>query len=267
MAARGVRQRLLVPAGTPVPDLPGADVATFTNYGDEASVRETLTGVTTLLFIPMREHAERARMHVVAVDAALDAGVERIVYSSFVGAGADSTFTLARDHAATEQHLRSTGVPFTFLRGSAYMEVLRWIIGGDGVIRGPAGDGRVAPVARDDMADTAAAVLLSGGAHDGQTYDVTGPQRLTLGQVADEFSVATGRQITYVDETVEEAWASRRSYGAPDWQVEAWVSTYLQIAAGELDVVSDSVERIAGHLPVALPEFLRRHPKEYEHLL
>lgn len=65
------------------------------------------------------------------------AGVRRGVYSSFLGAGPDSTFTLARDHYATEELIRSKGVAFTFLRGNAYLEVLRWIIGPDGVIRGP----------------------------------------------------------------------------------------------------------------------------------
>ena len=112
------------------------------------------------------------------------------------------------------------------------MEVLRWIIGADGVIGGPAAEGRVAPVARDDMADTVAAVLTADGEHDGQTYDVTGPQSLSLQEIAEHFSLASGRRIVYVNETVEEAWASRRAFGAAEWQVEAWVSTYLQMRRG-----------------------------------
>ena len=55
-----------------------------------------------------------------------------------------------------------------------YLHVLRWIIGSDGVIRGPGGNGRLAPVARDDMADTVAAVITADGVHDGRTYEVTG---------------------------------------------------------------------------------------------
>ena len=207
----------------------------MTGYEDQDSMQKALAGVETLFLVPVREHPERVRLHTTAVDAAVAAGVRRIVYSSFLGAGADSTFTLARDHYATEEHIRSKGVAFTFLRGSAYLEVLRWIIGSDGVIRGPAGDGRLAPVARDDMADTVANVLSSDGAHDGETYDVTGPESVSLQQVAHEFALVTGRRIAYVNETPEEALASRRASGAADWQIAAWVSTYLQIAAGELE--------------------------------
>ncbi len=267
LAAQGLRQRLIVSDDLHAPGLPHSEAVTGSSYGDFESMKDAATGVETLFLVPIREHPERARLHITAVDAAVSAGVKRIVYSSFLGAGPEATFTLARDHYATEEHIRSTGVAFTFLRGSAYMEVLRYIIGSDGVIRGPGGDGRVAPVARDDMADTVAAVLASGGAHDGETYDVTGSESLSLKQVADAFGSVTGRSITYVNETLEEAWASRRAYGAADWQIEAWVSTYLQIAAGELDVVSDTVPQIAGHPAQSLQEFLVGHPESYEHLI
>lgn len=106
------------------------------------------------------------------------------------------------------------------------------------------------------MADVAATILASHGAHDGESYDLTGPRTLSLHDVAEEFALVTGRSVTYVDETVAEAWASRRSSGAPEWQVEAWVTTYLQLAHGELDVVSDAVPRIAGHPAVSLADFL-----------
>lgn len=263
LADLGARQRLILPPDCPGATLPHAQNVTTTGYGDLDSMREALEGVQTLFLVPVREHPERVRLHVTAVDAAVAAGVGRIVYSSFLGAGPESTFTLARDHYATEEHIRSKGVPFTFLRGSAYFEVLRWIVGADGVIRGAAGDGCLAPVARDDMADTIAAVLASPGVHDGKTYDVTGPESLSLQQIADEFSAVTGKRIAYVNESVEEAWASRRTSGAPDWQVEAWVSTYLQIATGELDVVSDTVSRITGHAALSLREFLRTHPESW----
>lgn len=267
VAARGLRQRLIDLPDSQVPDLPHSERATMTGYADHDSMQEALAGVETLFLVPVREHPERVLLHTTAVDAAVAAGVRRIVYSSFLGAGPDSTFTLARDHYATEEHIRSKGVAFTFLRGSAYLEVLRWIIGSDGVIRGPAGDGRLAPVARDDMADTVAAILTSDGAHDGETYDVTGPECISLQQVAHEFTLVTGRRIAYVNETPEEALASRRASGASDWQIEAWVTTYLQIAAGELDVVSDTVSRLTGHPALSLREFLATHPENYEHLL
>jgi NAD(P)H dehydrogenase (quinone) len=70
-----------------------------------------------------------------------------------------------------------------------------------------------------------------------------------------------------VDQTLEQAWASRRGADASDWLVQAWVSTYLMIAGGELDVVSDTVPRLTGHVAQSLREFLAAHPESYRHLL
>ena len=64
----------------------------------------------------------------------------------------------------------------------------------------------------------------------------------------------TGRPYSYRDETIDEAYASRAQYGAPDWMVDAWVSTYTAIAAGELADVTEDVERVAGHPPLSLAE-------------
>ena len=102
---------------------------------------------------------DRVGQHRTFVDAAADAGVEHLVYISFLGAAPDATFTLARDHWATEEHIRARGLPATFLRDTLYADFFPMMTGADGVIRGPAGDGRVAAVAQDDIADAAVAVL------------------------------------------------------------------------------------------------------------
>ena len=139
LARQGLRQRLLVQDRSQVPELPQSEVAPISDYGDTESMSKAVAGVDTLLLIPIKEHPERVRLHQTAIDAAVAAGVRRIVYSSFLAAAPDATFTFARHHYPTEQHIRSTGVAFTFLRGSAFLEVLRWIIGDDGVIRGRPG--------------------------------------------------------------------------------------------------------------------------------
>ena len=90
------------------------------------------------------------------VEAAAAAGVRRIVYTSFLAAAVDSTFTLGRGNYATEEAIRSTGMDFTFLRDGVYLDYRPLAVWEDGVIRGPADDGRVACVARKDVADVAA---------------------------------------------------------------------------------------------------------------
>ncbi|HEU4396336.1 MAG TPA: NmrA family NAD(P)-binding protein [Actinomycetota bacterium] len=230
------------------------------------AMRRALDGADTLLLVSASEALDRVRLHTGAVDAAVAAGVQRIVYVSFLACSADATFTFARDHWHTEEHVRGSGVRHTFLRDSLYLDYFPIFAGGDGVIRGPAGDGRVAAVARDDIADVVVAVLLGDG-HDGRTYDLTGPEAFTMHQAAEALSRASGRTVTYHAETLDEAYASRAGYGAPHWEVTGWVTTYAAIAAGELDVVSDAVATIAGHPPMDLAEFLRRNPATYRHLV
>jgi NAD(P)H dehydrogenase (quinone) len=166
------------------------------------------------LLVPGRESANRPAEHVSAVDAIVAAGAARIVYLSWVNSSPKSVFTLARDHSATEQHIRSTGIAFTFLRMSLYIDFIPNMVGADGVIAGPAADGRVAAVLRDDVADSAVAALLD-ERHAGQTYDLTGPEAFTLTEAAAVLSRITGKMIRFHNETIEEAYSSRAKYGAP----------------------------------------------------
>lgn len=264
LAAAGVPQRLLVRDPARAPELPGAQVATA-GYAEADALKAALSGVDTLLLVSATETPGRVGLHTATVDAAVAAGVRRIVYTSFLGAAADCTFTFGRDHFHTERHIRAAGVAFTFLRDSLYLDFMPLLAGADGVIRGPAGDGRVGAVARDDVADVAAAVLLGDG-HEGRTYDLTGPQAFALAEVAEELSKAAGREVTYQPETLEEAYASRASFGAPDWEVAGWVTSYAAIGAGELDAVSDTVASVAGHPTLDLAGYLASNPSAVDHL-
>ncbi len=85
-------------------------------------------------------------------------------------------------------------------------------------------------------------------------------------EAAQIITEVTGRKVVYVEETLEEARASRAPSGAPDWEIEGWVTSYAVIAAGELDVVTDTIERLAGHPPTTLAEFLVAHPESWAHL-
>jgi uncharacterized protein YbjT (DUF2867 family) len=247
LADLGVPQRLLVRDAARAPTLPGAEVVTA-DYTDQASMRAAVDGADTLFFVSGHEVKGRVAVHRSVVDSAIQGGVGRIVYTSFLAAEPDATFTFARDHYLTELHIRGAGVAFTFLRNSLYLDDLPEWVNDDGVIAGPAGDGRVAWVARDDIADVAAAVLTSAG-HDEKTYDVTGAEALTLDETAAALSTVLGRPVRYHAETLAEARASRSVHGAPDWEVEGWVTSYAAIATGELSTVSDTVARVAGHEP------------------
>jgi uncharacterized protein YbjT (DUF2867 family) len=235
-------------------------------YRDEALLREALAGASTLLLVSGSEAADRVVEHAHAVQAAADAGVEHVVYTSFLGAGPDATFTFAQDHYATEQLIRDSGMAWTFLRDSQYLDYVPLLVGEDGVIRGPAGEGRCAWVARDDVAEVAAAVLASPGGHAGKTYDLTGPEAHTVAWAAEQLSAVTGREITFKNETVQGAYESRFNLDRPDWEIDGWVTSYVAIGTGEMDVVSDAIPALIGRDAVGLRAWLEANPEAWAHL-
>jgi uncharacterized protein YbjT (DUF2867 family) len=249
LAERGAPLRLVVRDPSRAPDL-GAEVRAASRYGAFDEMRAAFDGADTVFLVPAEESADRVEQHKTAVDAAAAAGVGRIVYLSFVDASPDATFTLVRHHWETEEHIRASGLAFTFPRMNLYLDFIPNMVSEAGVIAGPAGDGRAAVVARRDVAEAVAALLLGDG-HDGRTYDITGREALSFAEIA----AVVG--ATYQDETLEEARASRSGYGAPDWQVEAWISTYTAVAAGELERVSGDFARLTGHEPITLAEFIQ----------
>lgn len=228
------------------------------DYADPDGARQALVGVDTLLMVSGSEAADRREQHRSFVAAAADAGVRHVVYTSFAGAAADATFTLGRDHHDTEEAIGSSGMAWTFLRDNFYLDVLPHFADAEGVVRGPAGEGRVAAVARADVAAVAAAVLRAPTEHAGRTYELTGPEALTLAEVAERAGRVLGRDLRFHDETEQEAWDSRRAAypEAEEWQLAAWVSTYLAIRDGSCARVTDDVERVVGRAPLRLEDVL-----------
>jgi NAD(P)H dehydrogenase (quinone) len=265
LAAAGVRQRLIVRDASRAPELDGAEVRVAAGYGHPDELRAAFTGVQTLLLVSAAESEDRVDQHRTAVAAAADAGVERVVYTSFVAATVDSTFTLGRDHHHTEEAIRASGVAHTFLRDNLYADFVPGMVGPDGVLRGPAGKGRVAAVARDDVAD-AAVTVLTGGGHEGRTYDLTGPEALTLREAAGLMAEWSGKPVRFHNEDVQEAYEYRMDPDIPDFILDAWVTTYLAIKKGELETVSGAVQELTGHAPIGLSEVLERYPGSLDHV-
>ncbi|MCS5486121.1 SDR family oxidoreductase [Curtobacterium flaccumfaciens pv. beticola] len=255
LAAAGTPFRMLVRDPSRAPELPGAEVA-VASFADVDASRRALEGVDLLLMVSGAEAEDRLAQHRAFVGAAATADVQHIVYTSFAGAAADATFTLGRDHWATEQAIRATSMAHTFLRDSFYLDFVEDLVGEDGVIRGPAGDGAMAAVARADVARVATEVLLHPSAHLDRTYDLTGPVAITLAEAAAIVSEVRGRPVSYHEETLDEAYASRAKWQPEPWQADAWVSTYTAIAEGVLAPVSGDVERVTGRRPMTLREVL-----------
>ena len=252
-AAPGVELRMVGRSLHRAPRLEGVETARA-EFSDAEACRTAFDGADALLLVSAGEAEDRLAQHRTAIDAAVAAGVGHVLYTSFLAAGADAEFTLARDHGATEEMLRGSGLAWTFLRDSFYADVLLDFAGPDRVIRGPGGTGRCAFVARRDVAEVATRILRDPAPWAGRTLDLTGPVSVSLAEATLLMTRARGEEYEYVDETPAEARASRAPYGAPEWQVDAWISTYTAIASGALDVVGDGVREVLGREPTATAE-------------
>ncbi|MEZ5594052.1 MAG: SDR family oxidoreductase [Gammaproteobacteria bacterium] len=251
--ARDIPTRLIVRDPTRAPKLQHAEVA-VASYTDHEALVAALQGIGTVFFVSGFEAADRLDQHKAAIDAFAEAGVQRVVYTSFVNCSADSTFTFARDHYHTEQYMAAKGLSFAALRDNFYADMVPLLVT-DGEIRGPAGEGRFAPVARTDVAAVAVAMLTDPAVPTGK-FNITGPELVTMAQAAALLTEVTGQTVTYRNETLAEAYASRAGFDVPQFEIDGWVTSYSGIAAGEFEVLSDTVERFTGQPPMTLKTFL-----------
>ena len=267
MVARHLNSRglpLILPLRNPAkaPVLPNCEARRFA-YGDLELAKQALNGVDVLFMVSAAESPTREQEHLTLVQAASEAGVQHIVYLSFAQAALDSTFTLARTHAVTENVIRQTNMRYTFLRDNFYSEMMATIANADGIIAGPADDGRVVCVSQRDVAQAAANVIADiacgNHCHDNQTYTLRGSQSLSFAEIAAVLTEITGKPHRYHNETLEEAFASRKAAypDTPDWQIEAWVSTYTAIAKGELAAVSDDRPKLLERAPLNFEDIVR----------
>ena len=207
---------LILPLRNPsrAPRLPDCEPRPF-SYGDFELARDALQGVDALFMVSAAESPTREQEHLTLVRAAQAAGIQHLVYLSFAEARPDSTFTLARTHAVTEEAIRRSTMKHTFVRDNFYSELMARLADAEGVICGPAEQGRVACVAQRDAAQAVANIMADiaagGTQHQGRTYTLTGSQSLSMEDIARILTTCTGKPHRFHNETIAEAFASRRA--------------------------------------------------------
>lgn len=230
------------------------------DFENAGTLAPALQGVERMLLIStdaIDRPGRRLAQHRAAVEAARHAGVKHVVYTSMPHP--DSTLvTFAPDHRGTEEALAASGLGWTVLRMNWYMDNLlmglpaslaqgRWYTA--------AGDGRVGYVSREDCARTAAAALAAGGAGNAR-LDVTGPESLSVPQIASIVREISGKPLEVAQQSDDERRRALSTGGVPEPIVALLVSIDASIRAGKLDVVSDTVQKLTGKPPKALRTFL-----------
>jgi len=204
------------------------------DYADPGSLPGAFEGADQLLLVSSSDPgADAVSLHRAAIDAAVTAGVGRVLYTSHQGAAPNSPFGPGRDHAATEQALDDSGLAWTSLRNGFYAHSLHWLTGPwreTGVITIPA-DGPVSWTAREDAAEAAAVILASGGAYDGPTT-LTASEAPTFHDVAVIAAELTGRPIAC--EVIDpDAWiAAQIAAGRPEFVARFTLGMYQAASQG-----------------------------------
>ena len=228
------------------------------SYDKSEDTVKSLEGIEVLFMVSGSENPNRVQQHKDFIDAAKIAGVSHIIYLSFYNASKNSIFTLGRDHYATEEYIKENGFKYTFLRDNFYADFFVDLCREYGEIKGPAGNGKVSAVVRSDVSEVVAKILENPGKCENQTLNMTGPEELSMDEIVKTVSKYFGKEIKYIEETVEEAYESRKIWKAEQWEYDSWVSTYTAIAENEQSGISNDIEKVLGRKATSLVEYLEK---------
>ena len=230
------------------------------DYEDPASLRSAFKGIERLLFISSSAMEGRVAQHRNVVDAAREAGVSLIAYTSVLHADR-SPLGLAEDHRQTEALLAASGVPYVLLRNGWYTENYMASLPAalaHGALIGAAGEGRIASAARADYAAAAAAVLLSAEDQVGRTYELAGDEAYTLAALAAEVSRQTGREIAYHDLPQADYQAALLGAGLPAGLAALLADSDAAAAKGALFDDGGDLRRLLGRPTTPWTESVRQ---------
>lgn len=239
--------------------------AVVADFERPETLQKALDGVDRA-FLMSRDDPKQPKMEGAFVEAAARAGVERVVKLSACGASPDSPVALMRWHAEGERTLVESGSGYTILRPQLYMQnFLRFgpSIAAEGRFAAPMGDRRFALVDVRDVARVAAAVL-TGEAHAGATYVVSGPEALSYGEAAETIGAVIGKEVAYEpaeprafrDDLISER-------GLPRWRADDLAFIASAYGGGEGESVTDVVQRVGGSEPRAFADFVKDHADHF----
>jgi uncharacterized protein YbjT (DUF2867 family) len=238
------------------------------DFADPGSVRAAVAGADALL-LSGADDPRRVGWETAAIDAAVAAGVRRVVKLSAMAAEPGSPAAFWDWHGQVEQHLRASGAGWVILRASWYMtNVLAAAprVAAEGRLYAPAGDARIAMIDPRDVGAAAAAVLShpyheASPGHEGQTYLLSGPRTITYAEVAAELSAATASRVEFVDVPGDAARQAMTDDGLPGFVADQLVTMFARLRLGAGAQVSPAVETLTGSAPRDFASFARDHAR------
>lgn len=260
-----VRAAFQATAGVAVP--PGVEPIAL-DYNKPETIRTALKEVDRV-FLVGPPNSQLPALERKAADVIAHSNIRQIVKLSAMG-GRDATFT--RQHAESEDYIRSKGIPFTFLRPNGFMQNAVIYnarpINEHNAFFGSEGDGRVSQIDIRDVAAVATKVLTSPDperdGHIGKAYTLTGPEALTNAEIAQMLSRELGREINFINLPPEQLRPALLAAGVPDWNADAVLDLQRLYREGKAAAITDDVEKILGRKPISFAEFLADHRSAFE---
>ncbi|GAA2153630.1 NmrA family NAD(P)-binding protein [Actinomadura napierensis] len=237
------------------------------SYDDPDALRDSFEGAEQVLLVSSNDpSADAVALHRTAIEAAVAAGARRILYTSHQGAGLDSPFPPAGDHAATEALLADTGIAWTSLRNGFYAHSLDWFLGPwqqTGTITAPA-DGPVSWTDRADAAEAAALILAADRSFDGP-ITLTAPDAVTFDDIAQIASTLTGRTIERVVVDDEQWIADQVAAGSPQATARMLLTLFQAARQGRFAGVDPLLTELLGRTPRSVTDLLTDRTTRQSH--
>lgn len=239
----------------------GAEVR-YGDFDDPASLSDAFAGGRRMLLISTDAIGRRIPQHRAAVDAAVAAGIDHVVFTSIVNPVAGNpTGAIAREPGRTEDMVRDSGRDWTVLRFGSFAELqlapaATAVINRRLITNG--GDGRMVPVSRRDCAEAAAVTLTTDG-HAGKTYDISGPEALSPSDLAELYSDLSGQAVTVVQLSDAMLTSVLVGIGTPMPISRSITAFGRAVRQGYFNVLDPAFERLTGHPAVALRDVLIAH--------
>ncbi len=228
------------------------------DYTDYPSIEKAVQGIDTLLLISSSTLKGRTDQHNNVIQAAKEAGINHIFYTSIVEADKELSL-LSRDHAATEKLIKNSGISYTIYRNAFYMEFLPLFLG-DALETGhwafPSDGNAINLALRLEMAEVLANGLANAEEHKNSIYEITSAQAYSLEEIADMLSEASGKEISYSDISVSEFEQALTEAGLPEEQIAISVMTATTFVNGALDFTYDDMQKLLGRKPTGLETYI-----------
>lgn len=260
--SRGPSGRIIIGTRDPsrLKALEGVEVRQ-SDFTDKAMMVKALQGVDRFLIISTDAIGSRLSSHQTAIEAAQEAGVKELLYTSMPAPEPPSAITFAPEHYGTEQAVKASGLLYTILRMNWYAENLLGTLPqalASGQWYTSTAGGEASYVSRTDCARAAAGALLRPS--ENRTYTVTGPEALSNAAIAAITSALTGRPLSVVDVSDEALAAGARAAGVPEFVIEHFMVAFdRNTREGKVAAVTNAVEELWGEKPQGVRDVLAAH--------